>query len=465
MVGGAVRDELLGIPVKDIDIEVHGISSHALKRSVESHFRNVQEVGAAFGVLHTNIDGYEVDISLPRKDSKVGPGHKGFDVDVDPNMSVEDALRRRDFTVNAMLKDILSGQIIDPFHGRDDLDARVLRPVDPATFIEDPLRVLRAVQLTARFALSVSNDVKALLHSMMPHVAELSRDRCREEWRKLFVKAARPSLGLHLAYDIGVFHTLPIVEAMKRTVQEPEWHPEGDVWTHTCMVCDEAAAIATRDALHETERLLLLLAAFCHDLGKPKTTRVVEGRVRAFEHSRAGLECTQDVLRFFGFEACGDMIRPLVEHHLEPFMLYYQTQTESPPGDGAIRALARRMHPATIEQLLRVAEADMRGRGPVSEQEKQKLDAIEWVRQRAHELHVRDQKPADVIRGNDLLAFGMKPGPHFGVIVRAANMLHDEDHLEKPELLARIRRQADALQQVRVVEEAVAQLRTSKGQS
>lgn len=444
-VGGSVRDEILGVPLKDIDIEVHGIAAKALRNIVNSHFSGVEEVGAAFGVLHAMVDDVEVDISLPRRDSKVGPGHKGFAVDVDPFLSPEEALRRRDFTINALLKDVLSGEIIDPFHGRDDLRARVLRPVDAATFVEDPLRVLRAVQLTARFNLSVADDVKALLSSMVGALQELSRDRHRDEWRKLFLKAPVPSVGLELARAIGVFDALPIVGAMKETPQDKEWHPEGDVWVHTGMVCDAAAEVCVRERLEGVARLVVMLGAFCHDLGKPETTQTMDGRVRSHGHSSVGVRHVQDVLAFFGMDFARDVVEPLVLHHLEPYALYHQLTSESPPGDGAIRALARRVHPSTIDQLLLVAEADSVGRGPFSENVSVRNDmaALDWLQGRAHELDVRDRRPADVIRGNDLLALGLKPGPHFGVIVRAANLLHDEEHVSRAVILDRIKRVAE----------------------
>ncbi len=437
IVGGTVRDEILGIESKDLDIEVHGIPAKPLRKIIESHFPNIEDIGEAFGVLHTVVEGVEVDVSLPRKDSNTGPGHKGFDVNVDPFMSPEDALRRRDFTINAMLKDILSDEIIDPFGGREDLSKRILRPVDAKTFGEDPLRVLRAVQLVARLELIVPDDVLELLRSISPQLSELSADRHRTEWRKLFIKAKRPSLGLHLAKEIGAFDGLPIVQAMEETEQEPEWHPEGNVWIHTRMVCDVAAMLCDRDDLSETERLVVMLGAFCHDLGKPETTQVLDGRVRSLKHSHAGMKHAEDVLKFFGFSGLYDIVAPLVHHHLEPYQLYHQKDTASAPGDGAIRSLARRLHPATIDQLLLVSEADMNGRGQLKDgkMKLQKSDSLEWLSDRAHELELRDRRPDDVIRGRDLMALGMKPGPHFGLIVKAANLFHDEDHVEKARIL------------------------------
>ena len=440
-VGGSVRDEMLNAPIKDIDIEVHGISPRALRKIIESHFANVEEVGAAFGVLHTTMEDVEVDISLPRRDSKIGQGHKGFAVDVDPLLSPKEALRRRDFTINAMLKDVLSDEIVDPFGGRDDLRARILRPVDFATFVEDPLRVLRAVQLTARFNLAVSDDVKALLRSMVPALQELSRDRHRDEWRKLFLKAHTPSRGLELARLIGVFDALPIVAAMKATPQEPEWHPEGDVWIHTGMVCDVAAKLCKRERLEGALRLVIMLSAFCHDLGKPETTQMIKGRIRSHQHSHVGIRHVRDVLEFFGMESLRDTVEPLVAYHLTPYDLYHQQVSDSPPGDGAIFSLARRVHPATIDQLLLVAEADMLGRGPFLDDfaKSERHAALDWLGDRACTLDVRDRRPPDVIRGNDLLALGMKPGPHFGKIVRAANLWHDCAHVQKAEIFDRIK--------------------------
>ena len=453
-VGGTVRDSIMGTDVKDVDIEVHGIEAPALRRIVDSHFKDIEEIGEAFGVLHTVIEGINVDVSLPRRDSKTGPGHKGFDVNVDPNMSPEDALKRRDFTVNALLKDVLTGGIIDPFGGKKDIDARILRVVDEDTFAQDPLRVLRAVQLAGRFEFTVEDNTIELLKQTAGTLKELSLDRHREEWRKLFLKASKPSIGLELARLVGVFDNSPIIEALLNTVQDPEWHPEGDVWTHTKWVCDEAALICEREGIEGDERLTVVLGALCHDLGKPETTQEIDGRIRSHGHSHAGLKHTGPLLRTLGLSKYEDSVKPIVLHHLEPYQLYKQRDMKSAPGDGAFRSLARRMRPSNLAMLSYVSESDMAGRGPYSKQflDVKKPESMVWFRNRAHELQVRDTHPPDVIGGNELIAFGMNPGPSFGLIVKAANILQDDHGLNREEILERIRTNSGELSSLSVQE-------------
>lgn len=445
-VGGTVRDTLLGLPLKDIDIEVHGIEPKALRRIVDSHFSEVEEQGNAFGVLRVFVEEYEVDISLPRKDSKVAPGHTGFDVNVDPMMAPEEALRRRDFTINAMLQDILSGEIVDPFGGQQDLKDRVLKVVDPQTFSEDPLRVLRAVQLTGRLELVVSDETIEQLRSVVPHLEELSLDRKRTEWRKLFLRSKRPSFGLDLAHRVGVFDDMQIVDAMAKTPQEPKWHPEGDVWTHTKWVVDEAAAIARREELDDEAQLIVILGALCHDLGKPATTKKMDGRIRSRGHSDAGMGEVGPLLTFMGFDRFVKPVEPIVAYHLETYHWYARRDTDDPAGDGAFRKAARRLKPATLLLLSYVSEADLKGRGPFPEgSDVKSVDSCVWFRKRAKGLGIAEAPPDDIIRGNDLLKMGFKPGPYFGGIIRAGNVLHDDHGWERDQILEAIEKRGDDL--------------------
>ncbi len=448
-VGGYVRDQLLGIESKDVDIEVHGIEPKALRTVVESHFKDVEEQGEAFGVLKVlwreDDETHEIDISLPRADSKVAPGHTGFDVRVDPAMGVEAAAQRRDFTINAIMKDILTGEVVDPFDGQIDLEARVLRAVDVELFGDDPLRVLRAVQFVARFDLSVAPETMELLRGMSHQLDELSVDRKRIEWRKLFLRASKPSRGMELAREVGMLRgDLEVLDRMTRTGQDPEWHPEGTVWDHTVWGCDEVVLLAERESLTKEDRLLLMLSNICHDMGKVDTTKKFAGHVHSKGHQEAGQTYVKPFLAAIGFERFAKPVSQMMRFHHHP-MWWFENQEKIQ--DGHVRSLARQIKPVPMRMLSYVTEVDLRSRGPYPEDAKDlRLPIIaEWFRGEALRLGVLDKAPEDIIRGADLLRLGLKPGPVFGVIVRAANQLHDEEGLSRDAILERIAQQKNEL--------------------
>jgi tRNA nucleotidyltransferase (CCA-adding enzyme) len=413
VVGGAVRDTLLGLPVHDYDVEVFGLPVEHL-RTVLADAGHVNAVGEAFTVFKVSglpgLDG-AVDVALPRRDSKAGPGHRGIAAFGDPSLTVEEAARRRDFTVNAILFDPASGDLVDPFGGRADLDARRLRAVDAATFGEDPLRALRAVQMAARFGLDVEPATAALCASMP--LAELPRERVFGEIEKLVLKAPRPSIGLGLLRDWGMLAVVaPELVPLAETPQDPEWHPEGDVWTHTLQAVDEAATLVAD--LDRPRALTVMLATLCHDLGKPATTKVEDGRVRSRGHEEAGRAPTASLLErwnvhtLLGYDVRAQVIA-LVVDHLKPGQLYDDRARVS---DGAIRRLARRCEP---DLLYRVARADCLGRRPGTFAPV----AMEWFRDKVRALAVERQPPAPLLQGRDVLALGLAPGPEVGRIVRA----------------------------------------------
>jgi len=415
VVGGAVRDEILGFPVKDYDVEVFGLPASRLEPLLATHGR-VDAVGQAFRVYKlSGVEGLEgaLDVALPRRDSKVGPGHRGIAVEGDTDLPVEEAARRRDFTMNAMLLDPATGEILDPWGGWRDLDARVLRAVDARTFGEDPLRALRAVQFAARYELSV-DPATAALCAAMP-LAELPAERVFGEIEKLLLKARRPSLGLALLKAWGMLPVVaPELLPLEETPQDPGWHPEGDVWTHTLQVVDAAAALRDELSDDRPRRLALMLGALCHDLGKPSTTRFEDGRIRSLGHEEAGLPPTRALLdrwnvqTLLGYDV-REQVLGLVAHHLKPGQLYDERDRV---GDGAIRRLARKVEP---DLLYRVAKADCLGRRPgVFE-----TTAMEWFRERVGALDVAIRPPEGILKGRDVLALGVPPGPEVGRILRA----------------------------------------------
>jgi len=415
VVGGAVRDKILGFPVKDFDVEVFGLPADRLEPVLAAHGR-VDAVGQAFRVYKlSGVEGVDgaLDVALPRRDSKTGPGHRGIAVEGDPALPVREAARRRDFTMNAMLLDAATGEVLDPWDGRRDLEARRLRAVDAQTFGEDPLRALRAVQFAARYELDV-DETTAALCAAMP-LAELPADRVFGEIEKLLLKARRPSLGLALLKAWGMLPTVaPELSPLEATPQDPGWHPEGDVWTHTLQVVDAAADLRDELGDDRPRQLALMLGALCHDLGKPSTTRFEDGRIRSLGHEEAGLPPTRALLdrwnvhTLLGYEV-REQVLALVAHHLKPGQLYDERDRV---GDGAIRRLARKCEP---DLLYRVAKADCLGRRPgVFEPV-----AMEWFRARVRQLDVAVRPPEPILKGRDLVALGVAPGPEIGRILRA----------------------------------------------
>ena len=405
IVGGWVRDVLLGRPSKDIDIEVFGLDATAL-RDVLAGFGPVNTVGESFTVYKVA----DLDVSLPRRESKVSPGHRGFAVTGDPQLSIRDAARRRDFTINAIAFDPLTGSYEDPFDGRSDLDARRLRAVDPATFAEDSLRVLRAVQFAARFEFTLDTPTAELCRRIP--LDDLPSERIWGELEKLLLLARRPSIGLALALELGVIHKLfPELEAFVGCPQEPEWHPEGDVWVHTLMVVDEARQRI--DGLERPQQIAVMLGALLHDIGKPPTTAFIDGRIRSIDHEQEGVAPATAVLDRLNVHAIGGFdvrkqVLGMVAHHLKPGMF---RQSPTPVSDGAFRRLAQKVD---LELLALLAKADCLGRHGGFD-----CSAMDWFLQRARELGVQHAPPKPLLLGRHLLQLGVKPGPRMGEILRA----------------------------------------------
>lgn len=411
LVGGGVRDRLLGLPWKDFDLEVYGIPAEELKAILE-RFGPASTVGEAFTVYKLRLDGWEVDVSLPRRESKRGRGHRGFFIVGDPTLSVEEAARRRDFTINAMLYDPLTEDLLDPFGGQEDLRRRILRCVDRRTFPEDSLRVLRAMQLSARFELEIEPETLELCRQI--DLDDLPSERIWGEMEKLLLHAQRPSIGLQAALELLIIEKLfPDLKGLVGCPQDPIWHPEGDVWTHTLLAVDEAARLVREHRLPKEKWLTVMLAVLLHDVGKPLTTKVEGGRIRSLGHEEVGLEPSQRVLdrlnihTINGYDVRGQVLA-LVAHHLKPAQFYKNRERIT---DGAFRRLAAR---CDLELLYLVAKADALGRGPVSTAE-----AEEWFIARARQLGVEHAPPRPLLLGRHLLQLGMAPGPEMGRILRA----------------------------------------------
>ena len=404
VVGGWVRDRLLGHDSKDLDMEVFGIPAADLPVLLEP-FGKVEPIGQSFPVYKIGT----IDIGLPRRESKSGRGHKGFVVEGDPTMSIEEAARRRDFTINAISWDPLTDEFEDPFHGRADLERKVLRVVDATRFADDSLRVLRALQFAARFELTLDEETRALCRSI--RLDDLPPERIWGEIEKLLLRAERPSIGFALALELGVIDQLfPELKALVGCEQEPEWHPEGDVWVHTLMVIDQARGRI--DDLDYADQLILMLGAVTHDFGKPATTAVIDGRIRSLNHEEEGVAPASTFLdrlnvhSFDGKDVRGQVLG-LVAHHLKPGMLYKEREKLT---DGAFRRLAQK---ANLELLARIAKADCLGRTGHFD-----CSAMDWFLERARELGVDRSPPRPLLLGRHLLELGMKPGPDMGALLK-----------------------------------------------
>ena len=405
VVGGWVRDRLMGRPSKDVDLEVFGLPADRL-RGILAAFGAVNAVGESFTVY--KVAG--IDVALPRRESKVGSGHRGFEVRGDPGLSPADAARRRDFTINAIGWDPLTGEYVDPFDGRGDIERRVLRAVDSSTFPEDSLRVLRALQFAARFELQI-DPATAELCRRIP-LDDLPPERIRGEIEKLLLQARRPSIGFELARRLGVIDRLfPELTALVGCPQEPDWHPEGDVWIHTLLVIDEARSRI--DDLDRPRQLAVMLGAVCHDLGKPATTAFVDGRIRSIDHEQAGVGPATAVLDRLNVHTIGGFdvrrqVLGITAHHLKPGMF---GMSKTPVSDGAFRRLAQKVD---LELLARVAKSDCMGRGGGFD-----CSSMDWFLERARQLGVEHAPPRPLVLGRHLLALGMSPGPRIGELLRA----------------------------------------------
>jgi tRNA nucleotidyltransferase (CCA-adding enzyme) len=413
LVGGCVRDELMGKQPKDWDVEIYSIEPARL-RDLLDPFGTVSVVGEAFTVYKL---GAHLDVSLPRRERKTGRGHRAFFIEGDPEMTFSEAASRRDFTINAILQDPLTGEIIDPCNGQKDLDHKILRAVSLDTFGEDSLRVLRAAQFAARFEFDIDPQTAALCRSI--DLSDLPAERIWGEMEKLLLRAEHPSIGLQWLRDLGAIDQLfPEIKALVEVPQDPDWHPEGDVFVHTRLVVDRARELI--DDLPYPKQVTVMLAALAHDFGKPATTEFVDGRLRSRGHEEAGVEPTCNFLDHLNIHTLDGydvraQVFALVRDHLKPGE-YFKKREEV--GDGAFRRLARRCE---LDLLYRVATADSLGRNAdwVPREKWYDAEAQKWFIARARELAVESKAPAPLLLGRHLLEMGLAPGPRIGEITRA----------------------------------------------
>jgi tRNA nucleotidyltransferase (CCA-adding enzyme) len=415
LVGGAVRDLVMGTSKpKDLDIEVYGLPVAKIIE-ILNLFGKVDQVGAAFGVIILKTrKGGDYDVSVPRRESKAGRGHKGFIMEPDPTMTPKEACLRRDFTINSLLYDFEEKNIIDYYGGVKDIQDGVLRHVSSA-FAEDPLRVLRGMQFAGRFNMTVAPETAELCRSLIGEYKDLPVERVWTEWEKWATKSVKPSAGLQFLRDTGWIKLYPALEAMIDVPQHPDWHPEGGVWTHVCVhVIDYMQSIA--EEMPTEEKTMLMLTALCHDLGKPSTTEYMRDSkdtpgteaYRSHGHAEAGVELSEKFLTKIGcLRSIIDKVKPLVKYHL--------AHSNRDMNKRTVRRLAVKLHPASIQELCWLIEADASGRPP-------KPTGLPEVAQKildlSQELEITLDKPKPMLMGRMLLKEKLiKPGPAMGKII------------------------------------------------
>ncbi|WP_170218427.1 CCA tRNA nucleotidyltransferase [Halarcobacter anaerophilus] len=430
LVGGCVRDSLLNLPSKDYDIELFNVDSFEKVEKSLKKFGRVKEVGRSFGVILLTAQEYSFDFALARIEKKIDKGHKGFEVDTSASLSYKEAALRRDFTINSIGYDYFEKRFLDPYKGIKDLENKILRHIKDETFIEDALRVYRAVQFCSRFNLKLDFNTQKLCKKMVKteEFKTLPKERIFEEFKKLFLKSEKPSLGFNLLKELGILDYFPELKALVGCIQDKEYHPEGDVWIHTLMSLDEMVKIKTGEQYRD---LYLFYAVLCHDFGKPFCTKEINGRITSHKHEALGVEPAISFLsKITSEKKFIEKIIPLIKNHLAPFQLY--------KAHSSLKAVKRLSLKCNIEDLCLVCLADCKGRTIPN---KEKCDeAVKWLLEKAVEMNISNEALKPFVQGRDLITLGMKPSKEFKEILDYALNLQIDEELQKDEILERVKK-------------------------
>ena len=434
LVGGCVRDHFLNIPVKDYDVEIFGIDSYETIENSLKKFGSVKLVGKSFGILTLKVDSYDFDFALPRTEKKTGNTHQDFEVTTNANLSFEQAAIRRDFTINAIGYDFLKKEFLDPFNGINDLEKKLIKHIDDKTFIEDSLRVYRAVGFASRFNFKIEEKTKELCKQIISSDAleYLPKERIFEELKKLFLKSEKPSIGFELIRQLGILKYFPELKALIGCIQDKEYHPEGDVWIHTMMCLDELAKIIRVEKIEdEYKKLYLFYGILCHDLGKPFCTQEINGKITSHKHEVLGIEPTISFLsKLTNEKKIIEIVCSLVKSHLAPFQLYL--------AESSLKAIKRLSLKVNIEDLCLLCLADCLGRD-IPEKDKC-YKATTWLLEKAKELEIHNEPIKALVQGRDLIELGFKPSKEFKEILDFAFDLQLDEHLDKESIIKEIKK-------------------------
>ena len=406
-VGGFVRDKMLGIDNKDVDIEVHGIAPEELLELL----REVGEplsYGSSFGIY--SLKGYDIDIAMPRREHATGSGHRDFEVYVDPFIGTTEAARRRDFTINALMEDVLTGEIIDPFGGKNDLQNKVIRHIDDKTFVEDPLRVLRGAQFAARFGFDIAPETVHLCKGI--DISTLTRERIEEELKKGLLKGIKPSVFFEALRDMNQLDIwFPELKSLVGLDQDPIFHPEGDVWIHTMEVINRGAKYLDK----VSNPYAFMLLCLTHDLGKITTTEEKDGRIHAYGHETEGLPIIEIFLRRITNESeIVNYVLNMVPLHMKPNMKAF--------AKAAIKSTNKMFDEATApKDLIYFAMSDK----PVVSGNTPFTGDSDFLFERLKVYEDTMAKP--YVMGRDLIDAGLTPGEYFTDVLAYAHKLRLAD--------------------------------------
>ena len=421
-VGGYVRDQLINIENKDIDVEVFGLLPGELIEII-SKYGVIDQIGCNFGIF--KIHGIDIDFSMPRKEINTGVKHKDFEINIDPNMSTLEAARRRDFTMNSLLQDVITGEIIDHFNGIQDIQNKIIKHIDDKTFIQDELRVLRACGFAARFDFKISEDTLKLCKKL--ECINLANERIYSEVQKVLMKSDKPSIFFEYVRKLELLKKMfSPMDKLINLEQSPIHHPEGDVWTHTMMVLDEAAKLREKS----NYPIAFMFAAVCHDLGKITTTRHLYGKIVSYNHENE-LQLTKKFLK--NITNNNDLtyaVMLLVKNHMRPNIL-----AKNKSSDKAIRRLivdtsSKRVN---IQDVILLSKADRMGR---SSKDLDIANIDEWWENRIAEVNENKTTITPLVTGKDLIKLGYTEGEEMGKVLKNAfdfqiNGLSKEEILKK----------------------------------
>jgi tRNA nucleotidyltransferase (CCA-adding enzyme) len=402
LVGGCVRDMQLGLAPEDWDIEVYGLSAEVIQELL-SKIDTVDLVGESFSVWQFHHGA--VDVNMPRRERKISLGHKGFEVSADPSMTVKEASARRDFTINSMAFDPLTGELLDYYGGLKDLKLRLLRHTSPA-FSEDPLRVLRGAQFASRFGMSMTEETQELCRQLRPEAETLAKERVWVEWKKMLL-GRYPASGLILLRLTEWLDLYPELAGLQQVKQSPKWHPEGDALIHT-MICLNYAEAITKN-ISEEDKLTVMLGVLCHDLGKTVTTETDDTGIHHYGHAKAGVPLAESLLGRIGCPP--SLVKPVLTMVRE-HMVYSGAQVT----EGFVRRLTHKLSEGgtSLRIFNLVVCADMYGQAA---SDGMVLDSINKANDIAHDLEILDSQPKHLLLGRHLQDLKIAPGPIYSTII------------------------------------------------